>query len=110
MESQVKVKSPNIKITVTIGLFLTVLVIWLSVWFAIEFRLILLGVGGTVTLLIFTFAGHKAALWRLHRKELSLNTAILAEKLRQARLESDRLELSRYVLNFDHKQRLLAKL
>jgi hypothetical protein len=56
--------------------------------------------GGTATLLGVAYTGDRVAVWRLGRQELGL-------KVRAARLEVERLELRRHVLNFDHNQRLI---
>jgi hypothetical protein len=100
MQSEIKVKGPSIKITLTIGLFLTVLIIWLSIWFSGEFRIILLSIGGGITLLIMSYAGNRLSVWRLQRKLLRL-------EVDARELEVERLKLSRFVLNFDQNQRLI---
>ena len=100
MQSEVKVKSPNIKVHFTIGAFLTALVIFLSLTYRIETGFILVmagltvgGVGGTIVLnrVIGVLRNGAVAYFDFQDRR---------QGNRLKRFEADRAKLKGQVLNF----------
>lgn len=108
MKSELRFTSPNIKLGATIGLFITVLVIFFSYRYQWQVGVILLGIGGGIALIVVSLGigvlgkvVYKFALWRLDFLERK-------EAVRLATYQADRAGLERYVLNFPKTQRLVT--
>jgi len=107
MKSEVKIQSGNLKAQFVIGFFLTVLTIFLAVWFTATFQVILLGVGGVATLGGMVFVCYLGSRARLTHHQKRLDIKIQTELARQEKYRSDKLEMERYIFAFDHKQRVI---
>ena len=103
MKSEVRIVSPSLRLTVTIGLLLVVLVIFWSIWFKPEMSLILLSVAGTGTALGIIATLNRFDLYRYNR-------AIRQQDLRLKRAQADRAEMERFILAFPQSQRIVTAL
>jgi len=110
MRSELKIQTPNIKLSLVVGLFATILIISLSLLFRFEFGLILLGVAGSVGL-----AGGSMAINRMlrmiHTKRLNgLEFEHRQEEVRLIRAKADRAILEAHVLSFPQGHRVVTAL
>jgi len=105
MKSEIKFISPGIKLGVTIGLFVTVLIIWLSLVYRWEFSLILLAFGISVTLiglsLGLALAGRVVYRFKLWGVELDKQK----QELRLLTYQADKAQMESFVLSFPSSQR-----
>jgi hypothetical protein len=103
MKSEVRIVSPSLRLTVTIGLLLVVLVIFWSIWFKPEMSLILLSVAGTGAALGIIATLNRFDLYRYNR-------AIRQQDIRLKRAQADRAEMERFILAFPQSQRIVTAL
>jgi len=108
MKSEVRIVSPGFKISVVIGVCLTVVIITLALLYRVEFSAILLGVAGSVV--AFGAITSLAAVYRLsHRRELNrLEIEERRAKLRIVQLEADHKALEAVVLAIPASQRIIT--
>src|SRR3990172_587190 len=99
MKSEVRIISPSLRLTVTIGLVLVILIIFLSIWFRVEMSLILLGLGATGFLAALIGVLSRFDQYKHHR-------AMRGQDLRLKRALADKAEMERYILAFPHNQRI----
>jgi len=108
MNSEVRFKSPNLKITITLGVTLAVTIIILAMLFRFEFSLILLAIAGSIALVgIAGLVGiggkilYRFKVWRL-------DIATRQQDLRLATYKADKAQLEAFVLSFPSSQRQLV--
>lgn len=107
MKSEVKIIRPSWRVTLTIGFFMTILIIFLAVWFRFKFGLIMLvlaaSVGGTGLI-----AGYNRLKEGKHLRLLrDLEADMKIEKLRQERYRANRMNLEQHVISFNRNERLI---
>lgn len=107
MRSEIKFSGPSLRVTLTIGFFLTFITIFLAVWFRFEFGIVLLvlaaSIGGTG--LVAGYNRLKEGKQQRLLRDLEANTRI--EKLRQEKYKANRMELEQYVISFNRNERLI---
>jgi len=108
MKSEIRVSSGNTKLQIIIGVCLTVIVIFLSVWFRFEVSIILLSSAGVIAVAGAVVAFNRLALGRIEHQARALELATRAQILRQETYKADRLEAERLVLNYSRNERLLV--
>ncbi len=107
MESNLKVRGPSWRFHITLGLFGTVVIIFLAMKFSSQVAFILLaggvavaGIGAAVVIGQIT----RLVFWG---KDRQLDRALKQQLLRQETYKADRAEAERYVLSFARTQRIL---
>lgn len=108
MRSELRITGYNWKLTLTIGAFLTILIIILSVIYRFEIGLILLTVAGTVAAVgvLFVTAGTLRLVYKIKMNGLDLEQK--RQEVRLATYQADRAKLEAYVLNYPKTQRLVT--
>ncbi len=110
MRSELKIQTPNIKLSLIVGLFATILVISLAIFFRFEVGLILLAVAGSVGLAGGAMATNRV-MTMLHTKRLNgLELAHKQEEVRLIRAKADRAMLEAHVLSFPQGHRVVTAL
>ena len=107
MRSELKLHSPNLKVTVVIGLFATIIVITMAVLFKFEFGLILLSIAGTIAF-VGCIAGTGKLIgfindWQLQRLAVEQKK----QELRITTYEADKAKLQAYVVSFPKNHRVV---
>lgn len=107
MHSEVRVKSDSFKLYLSIGLFATIVIIFLAVWFSFEFSVILLSASGIMTV-AGLFGAYNRFLIIRHSEQLRKFEIIKEDaSARVAIAEARRAELSANVFVFENRQRAL---
>ncbi|MBN1217432.1 MAG: hypothetical protein JXM69_00770 [Anaerolineae bacterium] len=109
MKSEIKLSSPNWKISIVVGFFVTVLIIFLSLVFRVEFGVILLSVAGSIAGIgLVAIVGKVVSLlyWR-EFKRLELETA--RQELRLTTFKADRAQLEAFVISIPKTQRVITR-
>jgi hypothetical protein len=101
MRSEIKLVSPGLKVSVVIGLFLTVIVIFFGLAYRFEFSVILLTVAGSIGSVALVFITGKAL-------TLLFDVRIRQQELRLITYQADRAGLERYVLHFSRNERIVT--
>ena len=108
MKSEIKFISPSFKLGVTIGLFVIILIIWLSLVYRWEISIILLAFGGSVALVGLSLgvgiAGRVVYRFKLWEVELDKQR----QELRLLIYQADKAQMESFILSFPASQRQLV--
>lgn len=107
MKSEIKLISPSFKLGVTIGLFVTILIIWLSLVYRWEFSFILIATGSSIFLI--GIAGSMSIVRKIiHRGRIyGIEERKAEQELRLITYQADKAGLERFILSFPASQRQL---
>lgn len=108
MKSEIGFTNYKLKVTITIGAFLTILIIVLAVLYRYEFSVILLTIAGVIGGIgVITFIGLGSKVISKARIR-GIEIGILKQDLRLKTYQADKAELEAKVLSFSKSQRLIT--
>ena len=107
MHSEIRVKADNFKLYLSLGLCATGLIIFLSIWFAAEFSVILLSIAGVISL-AGVVGVYGKFLSILHSRQLAkIDIELQRQELRIKTAEADKAELMAGIITFPRTDRAL---
>jgi len=107
MQSEIRVRSGNFKLYLSLGLCATVVVIFLAVWFSFEFSIILLGIGGVMVIAGGVGIYGRVLAIRYNRALSQIEIARQHQQLRIITAEADKAELAAGIFTFPRTERAL---
>lgn len=108
MKSEIRFATPNIKLTFTIGLLVTILIIFLSYRYHWQVGLILLVIGGSLALAVFSLAVGVTGRVVYRLRVWSIDVAKQRQELRILTFEADKKQMESFVLSFPKTQRIVT--
>lgn len=100
MKSELRVHTTSIKLYLSIGLFVTILIIFLSVWFRFEVGIILLSVAGVIASVGGAIVWERVSLVRHNRQ-------MMAQDVRIKRAQADEAEFRRFIIIVGRNERVV---
>lgn len=107
MRSEIRIKADNFKLYLSLGLCATGLIIFLSIWFAFEFSIILLSIAGVVALVGVIGVWGKFESIRYRRQLAGINIELQRQELRKKIAEADKAVLMAGIITFPRTERAL---
>jgi len=106
MKSELKLSTPNLKVTFILGLCATTLIVALSLIFRFEFGLILLSVAGSFSLIGATKTLINIRQYRYLNRANNLELAKQQQELRLITYQADKAQLESFTLTFPSTHRI----
>lgn len=109
MHSEIRVKADNFKLYLSIGLFATIVVIFLAVWFRFEFSVMLLSVSGVILVSGGLGVWGKFEAIRHNRNSARIQRQIQEQELRIKIAEANRAEFEAGIIHIPRTERILVQ-